>query len=560
MKLSDYIVTYIEHKNIDTVFGYQGGSIADLIDSLSKSKKIKFVENYNEQASAFSANAYAEISGNVGVAISSSGPGAINLINGIANAYYDSIPCLFITGNVYSKSQKENDSIRQNAFQETNIVELTKSITKKNYYLNNPEDILKVLNEAFYIMNEGRKGPVLIDIPYDIQRAEIENNLLKKDEETNIDKITCDNIVDVIEELKKSKKTVLLVGNGAMAAKEELLKLLEKVKIPTVVSLKALDIVNHDNLSYIGMIGSYGQRCANLAIKHSDLVIILGARLDERQMGYKKDEFAPNAKFIRVDIDKIELQRKVNSDIKINSSVKVFLNELLKYDLSCIDCLDYLEKLKNVKEKYSSISQENSINKFLYDLTKSNNDIEIITSDVGITQMCVAQSVFIKNNQRLLNSAGLGSMGFSLPACIGCAYANKNKKILSISGDGGLQMNIQELQVICRDNLPIFVLCLNNKSLGMIKNLQDAMFNGNYIGSVTGYTTPDFSKIAEAYNLNYLYVNNLNSYDKILDFIAMNHSGFIEVALPQNTVANPMPSKKIYEQLPLIRDIEKELL
>ena len=353
----------------------------------------------------------------------------------------------------------------------------------------------------------------------------------------------------------------MLLGNGACDARKEILEFINtKLQIPTVVSLKALDILPSNNDAYIGMVGSFGHRSANLAIKHCDLLLVLGSRLDERQAGFIKNEFAPNATVVRVDIDKTEITRKVDSKYSVCTSVKNFINSLMRYEYSDTNCVKYLNLLKQLKIAYPSYCtcEGGDVNNFIRNLTKELDDWSIITSDVGITQMCVAQSVYIKEGNRVLNSAGLGSMGYSLPAAIGSSYALGNKKkIISFSGDGGLQMNIQELQLIDANKLPIFVVCLNNTCLGMIRNLQDNLFDSNYIGSVDGYSVPDFSKIANAYNLRYMCVENLDNYKDVIEFIKDNPRGFIEVKLPQKTLAHPMPGKKIYEQTPIIENIER---
>lgn len=556
MKLTDYIVEYIKKQGIDTVFGYTGGSIADLVDSIYRAKGIRFVQNYNEQASAFCTNSYAQIGEKTGVAISSSGPGAINMINGIANAYYDSIPCVFITGNVHSLSKNKSSKIRQNAFQETDIVSMVKGITKYAVYLENENDIKYELDKAFYIANEGRKGPVLIDIPYDIQRKNINENELKNftaDDKKNLN-FSSDKFFNV---LKEAKKPLILAGGGCQNAKEELKIFLKSINIPIVTSMRGLDLISHNCENYIGFIGSYGNRAANLAVKYCDLLVVLGSRLDERQMGYKKEEFAPNAKIIQIDIDENELGRKVDCFSRIKSDVKEFLNDINKTGKKYV-YPKWLNLLNELKNEYPSIENKTfSESGFLNYLSEKTKENAVITVDVGQNQIISAQSLNIKGNQKFLCSAGLACMGYSLPAAIGAYYAKSGCQIISVNGDGGFQMNIQELQTVSRDNIPLKIVVLNNNCLGLIRKLQEKIFEKRFFASVEGYSNPNFKNIAKAYNLDYVAIKSLKDYKK-LDVLNNEKPVIIEVFLPQNVSANPEAASNISDQIPLLSDKEIE--
>jgi acetolactate synthase I/II/III large subunit len=563
MKLSNYIVKELEKHNVKVVFGYIGGNIADIIESIYLSEKIEFVVNYHEQASAFAANAYSQITGGIGVAVSSSGPGACNLINGIANAYFDSIPCLYITGNVHSKVMKLSNEIRQNGFQETDIVSIVKDITKFAVTVKNAEDIRYYLEKAIYAATQGRPGPVLLDIPYDIQRSKIKVENLHSfiiEEEIKYDEIDSDFFVEL---LKGSKKPLLLYGGGARSIKSKklTLELLDKVQIPVVASLCGLDVVPHNHKCFRGFIGLYGNRYANLAISNCDLLIVIGSRLDERQIGTKKNEFAENARIIHVDIDKIELGRTIDVTQKIYTTAERFLEKMILGDYSDCNFSNWLLVTLNWRNRYPSFktdSVEIDSNDFLHRISDFVSPNAIICADVGQNQMATAQAFHLDYKRRLLNSGGFGSMGYALPAAIGAFYAQKDSAIFCIVGDGGIQMNMQELQTIVRDKIPIHIIIINNQSLGMIERLQARLFNNRTYASIEGYTVPNFSKIAKSYGIDFLKIDSVEKYQLAKDFLNVNNPTIIELCLKQNAKNNPEPGENISKQNPPLSDGEIE--
>ena len=555
MKLSDYIAEYLANRGINVMFGYTGGSIADLVDSVCCSSKIKFVENYHEQASAFAANAYALLSQKPSVCVATSGPGACNLINGIANAFFDSIPCVFITGNAHSMAARPNSSIRQNAFQETDIVSMVKGITKYAAYLDNPENIKYELDKAFYEAENARKGPVLIDIPYDIMRKDIKPESLKAfyPEAKLYDDCDEEKVVNII---KDSKRPLILLGGGALGCREKLFTFVSKAKIPVISSLRALDLFPHENDYFVGFIGSYGNRWANLAVKYCDMLLVLGSRLDERQMGNVKHDFAPNAQIIRVDIDECELPRKVDA-FCLHLATEKFLDLMVEKDIKT-DCKDWLSVIHKWREDFPSVSKtKHEAGRFIDFISRKAKPNTVFCSDVGQNQMCVAQSIYLDDGKRLINSAGLGAMGFSLPAAIGAAYFGA-ENVISFNGDGGIQMNIQELQTVKRDDLPIHIIVMNNHCLGMIRKLQEKLFEQRYHASIYGFSSPDFCKLADAYGLLSYKVLSVDDYVGAAKFVLDNRNGLIEVDLPVVMQANPEPYSKIYEQSPLLSDVEKK--
>lgn len=559
MKASDYIVEYLISKGIRHVFGYPGGMVTHLMDSLSKySNDINTHVTYHEQGAAFAACGYAQASNSVGVAYATSGPGATNLITGICNAYFDSTPVLFITGQVNTFESKDGFSIRQRGFQETDIVSMVKPVTKFAAKITDENDLRWYMDRAFAEATSGRKGPVLLDIPMNIFRAEINpKNLNSYNNDSNIN---VPNLSILQQELSKSNKPVLVIGNGVKiaGAEKELIKFLKKANIPVVTTMLAVDTIGN---SGYGFIGAYGSRTANFIISKSDLVISLGARLDVRQVGAKRENFAPNSKIIRVDIDAGELEYKVhNKEISVCADLKYVLNYLhdryVYKDLSA-----WIEICDTIKSKLETIDNRfpNSMVSRISDLIP---DGSIITTDVGQNQVWVAQSFRTKQNQRIFFSGGHGAMGYSLPAAIGCALES-GKSVYSFNGDGGLQMNIQELQTIVRENLPVKIILFNNYSLGMIRHFQEMYFENNFFQTVDngGYTVPDFRAISEAYGIPYASVENEDDINNLL--FTYNGPQFIEVKISEPTYVFPKLEfgKPNQDQEPLLdRELYNELM
>lgn len=566
MKASDYIVEYFIEKGITDVFGYPGGMVTHLMDSLSKYRdKIKAHCTYHEQGAAFAACGFAQVSGKVGIAYATSGPGATNLITGICNAYMDSIPTLFITGQVNSFEQKGELKVRQRGFQETDIVSMVKSITKYAVSVNDANKLKWYMDKAFYISQEGRKGPVLLDIAMDVMRAEIQpsqqksfcyemtSNILNHEEKTKVD--LC---------IKKAKRPVFLLGKGILLD-DTLRNAMNTLGIPIVTSMIAVDMAGGLR-NFYGFIGAYGNRAANFIIAKSDLVISLGARLDVRQVGAKRENFAPHADILRIDIDSTELEYKLH---KKEFSVCADAHYVAEY---------ICDLVRKERYEYSSwLTICNYIWKTLlnYDVLKANQMIEkiseelipeqsVITTDVGQNQVWIAQSFKVKRGQRILFSGGHGAMGYSLPAAIGACIANRNP-VYCFSGDGGFQMNMQELQFIVREHLPVKIFVFNNQSLGMIRHFQEMYFGGTYYQTKEegGYSTPDFEKIAGAYDISYRRVEDMMSVFELKEILQNDEACLVELRLEEDTYVFPKLEygKPNQDQEPLIdRTIYNELM
>ena len=565
IKISDYIIEFLLSKNINKTFGYIGGAIAHIYHSIDKYKEMEIINCIHEQGAGFAAEGYARITGKSGVAFATSGPGATNLITPIGSCYFDSVPTMFITGQVNTYEYKYDKPVRQIGFQETDIVSIIRPIVKYAVMVDKVEDIRYELEKAYYLSQEGRKGPVLVDIPMNIQRTEVDISSLKSFFDSNEyfelenNKKEKNNVDEVINLLKESKRPIVLIGGGVRLsnANVELLNYVEKYSIPVVYSLMGKDAISEDYKYNLGLIGSYGNRYGNLALANSDLILVLGSRLDTRQTGTSLDTFAREAKIIQVDVDKNELGSKIKIDIEINSDVKDFIATLNKYEIN-IDITEWLKKLKEYKNKFSStVGFDNNLKipNYVVSIISKYLQDEDICVDVGQHQMWTAQSLNIKATQRVLFSGGMGAMGFALPASIG-ACIGSNKRTVVIAGDGGIQMNIQELEVINRRKLPIKIFVLNNKNLGMVRQFQELYFDKKYLGTIDDYSVPNFVDIAKAYAIKARKIDNISKLEiELKDIFSSNEPELINIELPvEMTTVEPklIVNKPIEDMHPFI--------
>lgn len=567
MKVSDYIVSFLINRGITDVFGYPGGMITPLMDSFTKqSDKISAHLNYHEQASAFCACGYGQVKGEPGVAYTTSGPGATNLITGIANAYYDSIPSLFITGQVNTYESKGNLTVRQKGFQETDIVSIVKSITKYAYQINNACNIRYQLEKAYNLSLEGRPGPVLLDIPFNILREEIKPESLPP--YTKIDSTGTDACIDEVlntlyNAINSAQKPLILAGAGIRSAgmKNIFHALINNLKIPVVTSMIAVDCLPDESQYKFGFIGAYGHRYANILQAKCDLLISLGSRLDTRQTGVQKERFSENARLIRIDVSEEELRNNIkDAEISIKYNLKELLPRMLTDKRFAFNKhVDWLTKCKTIKQELNGMDRLLP-NEFVREISNYVPKNAIITTDVGQNQVWIAQDFQIQEGQTILFSGGHGAMGYSLPAAIGAYYAERHP-VISFNGDGGLQMNIQELQFIAREKLPIKIIVLNNNSLGMIRHFQEMYFDCVYTQTTAdyGYTIPDFCKLAEAYGIASINITKLESVQTLDKLINNNEPVLINIECGNQTYVYPKlgMGKPTYDQEPLL---EREYL
>lgn len=513
MKLSDYIIESLIEYGVKHVFEVCGGALAHLLDSMHDRDDITAVSMHHEMAAAIAAEGYARVTGNLGVAMATSGPGATNLITGIGSCFFDSIPCLFITGQVNTYEYKFDLPIRQIGFQETDIVNIVRPIVKNAVLITNEEKIRYLLQKLIHETKHGRPGPVLMDVPLNIQRSQIDiDSIDDYNPPDSIYNLNDDDLEKIASLIEGSLRPVVLVGGGLRLsdAEDELLKFVQNTHIPVVSSLMGLDSFPHDHESYVGMIGTYGNRYANLTISNADLVIALGTRLDTRQTGTKPKTFARGAKLIHVDIDPIELNNKIKADYSIQADAKHFLfkiNELI-HQKKPEDIENWKKTIKSFKDKYKSCQNtETSLkgainpNLFMEKLSAYLPSDAIICVDVGQNQMWSAQSLILKKDQRLLTQGGMASIGSALPLAIGASFAAPDRMVVVITGDGGFQLNIQELQTVYHHQLPIKIILLNNNCYGMIKQFQEQYLNSRCQSSVDGYSCPNFQDVVAAYKL-----------------------------------------------------------
>ena len=519
MKLSDYVADYIANLGTKKVFLVTGGACVHLVNSISKHEKLGYVCMQHEQSAAMAAEAYSRVGPGIGVAVATSGPGATNFITGICGAWFDSIPTLFITGNVNMHEMKGMTKLRQVGFQETDIVNIVSSVTKFSHTVTDPEKIKYYLDKAIFMANSGRPGPVLLDLPMNIQHAEIDPEKLigfVPDKNTGDEKIGDGKMIKkALQLIKSAKRPVILAGGGIRIseAAEEFREFVKYLGFPVVCSWSGIDVLGYDNPLFIGQIGVYGNRGANFLIQNADLVISIGSRLDTRQVSGNAKSFARAAKKIIVDIDAQQLKDgRVRPDIAIHSDVKQFLLTTMPHlkNLKKEDIAPWLTKALEWKRKYPTClpeyrKEKKFVNPYVFFKTLSEElrPDDIIISDIGGVLVWVMQSLEIKEGQRLFSSMGHAAMGYGLPAGIGAALATKKSRIICIVGDGGMQMNIQELQTIFHHKLPLKIFIVNNNCYGIVRQYEDSYFNGEHEGTVqdSGYTAPDFVMVGKSYKI-----------------------------------------------------------
>jgi acetolactate synthase-1/2/3 large subunit len=518
--LADCIAMFIAEKDASAVYQLSGGMIAFLIDAIGRLGQTKIINTRHEQAAGFAAEGSARVTKKPGFAMGTSGPGATNLLTPIASSFFDSIPVIYITGQVNQKELRTNPNQRQNGFQELDICEMAKTITKKVYRPNTAKEAFKALEEGWLLAQDGRQGPVLIDIPINLQQEELEY------ESTNIDQKTLKSEADssvnyeIIDYLYAAKRPLILVGGGVRLsnASELLSMFIDKSGIPYVSSLLGLDSISHTDDKYLGFIGSYGNRWANAALSESDLLIVLGSRLDVRQTGNDVSQFMANKKIIRVDIDDHELTGRVHSDVLIKSDISEFLKSLIGIDYK-FDSTSFISEIKKLREERPQEFEQitglklnpNIVMEWLSDTFNKASGYVV---DVGQHQMWAAQSIRLESGQRFLTSGGLGAMGFAMPASIGAAVSSNSNWVM-ISGDGCLQLSSPELQTIVQYTLPITVCVINNGQHGMVAQFQEENMNGRLIGTREGFSNPNFQELAKAYG--FLNVHKVESDSELVE-------------------------------------------
>ncbi|MBL7198112.1 MAG: biosynthetic-type acetolactate synthase large subunit [Candidatus Omnitrophica bacterium] len=535
----------IEH-NVKFIFEFPGGSIAPILDEIHKSKRLETVISKHEQGAAHAADAYARITGKPSVCMATSGPGASNLVTGIANAYMDSVPMVVITGQVAEWDMRGDTSVRQHGFQELDIVQVVKSITKKTFSVKRIEDIPKIIDEAFFIAESDRPGPVLIDIPINLQYTRIyykkAMNKICKFKPKNLD-VSTTLIKKAIKGLTSSKRPLIFVGGGIISARciDKLKYLTSKYNIPVCATLMGLNSITSYYKYNLGLVGYSGSKASNLAIENADLILALGIRFDNRAFPDGQKCFSKDAYIIHVDCDKAELNHRVIANLSLHSDLKIFLDKFIKelnrrhFKINN----NWLNQIVSWKKKYyfhyaasKSVIKPQRLLEDISDLVK--NKKVIFTTDVGQHQLWAAQFLKLTRPNTFITSGGLGTMGFGLPAAIGCQLADRKALIINVTSDGSFQMNIQELATIAYYKLPIKIIMLNNRCLGLVRQIQEFAFGGRYASTKLDHDV-DFCKIVSAYGIKSLKVSEPSKLKEYLrKLIEYKGSAFLEVRIKED--------------------------
>jgi acetolactate synthase-1/2/3 large subunit len=555
--VADYIVSFLEHIGSKKVFLLPGGGNMYLVDAVAKNKKIEAIPMHHEQSIGIAAEAYSRISGKLGVALVTTGPGATNVITGVTGAWIESSPMIVISGQVKTKDMIGSKKLRQSGVQEVNIIPMIKNITKYSITLKNEKNLKAVLDKAYHEAITGRPGPVWIDVPLNIQAKKIKKiNFKKKNKSINKKKL---NIKFLEKFLISSKKPVILIGHGVRIAKAEKLveKLSKKFSIPLLFTWNAMDILPFNNKNNFGKPGAVALRYPNFIIQNSDLLISIGSSLDNIITAYDPNQFAKYAKKIIINIDKHVLKyNKIKCKKKINVDCKLFLNEFLNFKVKNKNWLDWLKFCKNLKEQFKLKNEKkfDNLGKIKhYELVQSLSthipeNLLIATGSSGLSIEQFYTFFENKKNQRIFLTSGLGAMGFGLPAAIGSYFANNKRKLCLIEGDGSFQLNLQELAVIAKFKIPIVIIIFNNQGYASIRNTQKNYFNERYCGTgpeaKLGF--PNYDKLSQAYQINYLKLKkrkDLNKLKKI--FQNINRPMIVDVILEKNETLSPKVSSVV---------------
>lgn len=558
---SQAIIKCLQEEGIDTIFGFPGGAVIDLYDELMDSP-IKNLLVRHEQGAVHAADGYARATGKVGVALLTSGPGATNGVTGIATAYLDSIPLVVFTGQVPTAL------IGNDAFQEVDIVGITRPCTKHNYLVSKAEDLVPTIREAFYLAASGRPGPILIDLPKDVVASMVDfpekQEIRMKTYQPNIEPHP-GQIAKACKAFFKAKRPVLYVGGGVILAdaSEELTELAEKTQIPVTMTLMGLGGFPGSSPLSMGMLGMHGSYAANMMVAKSDLLIAVGARFDDRVTG-RLDAFAPDAKIIHIDIDPTSISKNVEVDIPIVSDCKQALRAILDWFGDDFDAAAFADKhqpwLKQVKEWDEthplSYKEEGDIIKPQYvveTIDRLTHGDAIITTEVGQNQMWAAQFYKFNKPRRLITSGGLGTMGYGLPAAIGAKMAFPDATVIDIAGDGSIQMNIQELATAKQYGTPVKVAILNNNYLGMVRQWQELFYNKRYAGTVME-VTPDFVELAKAYGAVGLRAKTKDEVEPVIkEALATDNLVIMDFAISREECVFPMvPAGKATTEMLLV--------
>jgi len=572
VKASDLIALKLSQYS-DYVFNGQGGSVIHILDSLYKRKDIKLIPAQNEQGASLAADAYSRTSGKLGIVITTSGPGTINALQGLACSYYDSIPVLYFSGAPVRGVLKKSKKLRQLGFQEMEIQEIVKSFTKYSTRIVDVKKIYYEIEKCIFLARNGRPGPCLIDLPDDIQRMETsaDEQEIFNPESTKLN-LDSNKVEEVCKMIETSKKPAFIIGNGIKVseAKKNLDELLKMTNIPYAPTWATFDMFRTNDPKNIGSFGVYATRYGNFAIQNSDLLIVLGSRLNTSLIGSNAKLFAPNAKKILVDIDPAELNEEngLKIDLKINCDVKDFITVLNNKKVNWKLNQSWLDKIRDLKKKYPIVkdeyfNQKKSVNPYIFFDTLSDytSEHDIIIPDASANLVWTYQAYKVSKQQKIFTALNHSPMGYSVAAAIGASLGSPKKNVIAIIGDGSMQMNIQELENIKSLKLPIKIFLINNKGYGMVKQTIDTWLDSKYVGcdEKSGLSLPDFQKVSKSYGIDCTEINNHNDLKEKIEYV-LNYKGPLlcdvkldpnEKIVPKTKAGNP-----IHKMLPALDEDE----
>jgi acetolactate synthase I/II/III large subunit len=509
MQASDWIAETLVAQGVDTVYEVVGGMIANFIDALHRDGRVRIVSCHHEQAAGFSAEGHARMTGVPGVAMGTSGPGAINLLTAVGSCHFDSVPAVFITGQVNRAEQKGERAIRQLGFQETDIVAMAEPIAKAAWRVRTEEELPRRVLDAFKLARSGRPGPVLVDIPMDLQRVEITTPVAQAPVAHAVETIDERAVVHMLADLKGASRPLILAGGGlrVSGAVPAFRDLVDRLGVPVVSSLMGMDALPFAHPSRVGLIGTYGNRWANIALARADFLLVLGSRLDIRQTGADAESFAAGRPIHHVDCDPGELNNRVLGCDAVVAQLEPFIAAVMdasdaQRPLGLASWRLEIAELRGRWPDTGELPDVNGINpnELMHRLAGPAAGAVAYVADVGQHQMWAAQSLELGRDQRFLTSGGMGAMGSGLPLAVGACVATGGPVVL-VAGDGGFQLNLQELQTVVRNGLPLKIVILNNRSHGMVRQFQESYFEGRYQSTCWGYSAPDFVAVAAAFGI-----------------------------------------------------------
>lgn len=562
MKLSDYVADFLAKKGIRHVFAVSGGASVHLIDSIARHPDVEVVCPQHEQAGAMAADAYARVTANFGAAVATSGPGATNMLTGVCSAYYDSVPAIYLTGQVATFRMKGDTGVRQIGFQETDTLSIYQAVTKYAAQVMQPDRIRYELEKACFLAKAERPGPVLIDIPDDLQRADIDPERLESYSVPQTS-TSAEDLARIIDKcagfLAEACRPVLVLGWGVHLARaeREARQCVQALGVPVTPTWAAADIVPSDDPLLVGTFGTHGTRYANFAVQNADLVLVVGSRLDTKATGSPMTTFARGARKVVVDIDPSELSKFERFGLKIDLPVAGDAREFLRQLAGAVkgsdrsDISEWLERINSWKERYpicpDGYTREKEVNPYVFvkTLAAACEEKETVVVDTGCTVAWMMQAFDFKQGQRLYHDWNNTAMGWGLPAAIGAALALHGARVVCVTGDGSLQMNIQELATVMRHRLPIKIFLLNNHGYNMIQQTQDQWLESRYIASTVdgGLAFPDWVKVATAYGYPTFTLSRNTDMAGIMRQV-MNHSGPCFCNVEINAVKRVLPQVK----------------